>query len=227
MTEERKEREVALKIPQSRAESFLETLAETEPSVTIVSIEVEGLQRWSGIVLADDVPEAFWQEVLRSTEYWLERVKGDIEGRNIPEAMRLTRLLLKSLANYAELLGLEIPPEEEEPPAAEEVQQGAVVEGMPLVGLGLSNRVYNSLSRSRVLAEALGTMDPEDLERRIRRPPYVEEVLRILEVRGEDFLLGIGSFGPLALEELKEKLRGKGFEEPWKRELMKLWSESQ
>ena len=105
----------------------------------------------------------------------------------------------RELLRYMELLGVEITPEEEE--AVEEPVKGTLLEV-----LGLPTRVYNAMCRSRALAEAAGI--PEgDLRR-----PHVEEVLYILETRGEQFFLGrVKHFGPKALKEMKEKLQEKGF----------------
>jgi len=62
--------------------------------------------------------------------------KNHIEERNIKHAISYVRILQGCLGRYAELLGMEIPPEEEvpaEPPAVEE----PVEEGTLLVTLGL------------------------------------------------------------------------------------------
>jgi len=234
--EERREKHitealVAREVLRRRAESFLETMAEPDPSMTIMSIEIEGLQRWAGIALADDVAEAFWGEVLRGIEYWLGRVKEATSEHNIPEAVRLTRLMLKGFASYAEPLGVEIPPEEEMPEApsvAEEVEAEAEPgpedhrplaeveerseepQGTSLTVLfpELSTRAYNALCRSGVLARAVGIAEDD------RRNPYVEEIVSVLkdESRGEKFFLwDVRLFGPKALEELKNALRKHGF----------------
>ncbi len=85
--------------------------------------------------------------------------------------------------------------------------------GTPLKELGLSTRVHNALCRSKPLLKSLGliTLDSEGYETR-KRCPYVEEILRVLEREGEEFLLAPGTyFGPVALEELKTALVAKDF----------------
>lgn len=93
-----------------------------------------------------------------------------------------------------------------------------------LTKLGLSTRVYNALCRSGALLEPLGLVVVDSEGRKtLKREPYAEEVLGVLDARGEKFFLGFKNFGEKALEELEEKLQEHGFlpaEEPGERELI-------
>lgn len=107
-------------------------------------------------------------------------------------------------------------------PSEEEELEQESVEGTPLRALGLSTRVHNALCRSGDLRSAVGI--PKDSDGYSLRIPFVEEVVKVLEsgaegMSGEEFLLSgyVRGFGPLALAELKEKLREHKFlpvEEP-------------
>lgn len=142
-------------------------------------------------------------------EFCLELVEKGRECSDWPAVIASLERAINRAAWYAAVLD-QIPPEEEEvpaeaPSAPEEVEaevEPEPVEGTPLEALGLSNRVHSSLVGYRsVLIRALGSTD-------LYRTLYVEDILAILgeEPLGEGILLGIHSFGPKALAELKEKL---------------------
>lgn len=217
MTEERKEGQIAPEVAAAwkklkhHAEALLRIMNDQELD-GIAKYDAELVRDWGAIVLSDDVPQAFWLQALEDVSYWLQRIKEGIEVRNIEYALRYAKPLQRCLGHYAELLGLEIPPEEEEAPVAEvpsadeEVGPEVIVEeppapepveGTPLRVLELSTRVHNILCRRC----------PHPEGQRL----FVEDVLKVLEEEREIGLLALKDFGKKALEETLAKLRAKGF----------------
>jgi len=196
----------------AKLEERLQLLQEASEKRDLVGLgyNLVAVQVWEDILKANDVVKAVREKILKDVEFWLQYVREAIKEGEIGEAMNCLRPALKVLTHYAELLGVEIPPEEAAPVAPSaatilvggEGEEAKPVEGTPLKELGLPTKVYNTLTRP-INLKAAG-MD---------KPPSVGELVKILERgdEGEAILLRIGNFGPKSLAELKRKL------EEWKR----------
>lgn len=227
--EVREEGQVAPEIEAvwARLEYLAEELqkAAADSNGTFLGIFVEHIQTWSGILESGDVVASFRQQVSDDVKVWCESAKEKVGRGKFPGAVKDMRQGIKTLVYYAELLGVEIPPEEEAPSAAEEVKP---VEERPWEELEISKEGYE-----RPLREVLGSgREAEPTYNSFARFRGVTAAGPALDVLNEEGWRSgsIRFIGPKRIRLLREKFTEAGYPVPSEagnRELIKVFVRSE